>query len=216
MEYATPSIHPESYIARNATIIGDVEINKNCTVLFNATLRGDWGGRIVVGEGSNIQENACLHVSADAPTIIGKNVTVGHGAIVHGCTIGDGTTVGMGSIVIDHARVGKNCLIGAGALVTGTADIPDGMLVLGSPAKAVRPLTEEEIAGSLLAAEEYLEIGQALMSQGILQTGESWGGEEESHSESLVDSLSNARDSRFHSMTSVEIATDRLKSRGLL
>lgn len=171
MNYVDPTIHPQTYIACNATIVGDVALGKNCTVLFNATLRGDWGGRIEVGEGTNIQENACLHVSAAHPTVLGKNVTVGHGAIVHGCTIGDGTTVGMGAIVIDNAKVGKNCLIGAGALVTGTADIPDGMLVLGSPAKAVRPLTEEEIAHSLLSAEEYLQVGQELARKGVLLTG---------------------------------------------
>ena len=109
-----------------------------------------------------------MHVSRRFDTIIGDDVTVGHGAIVHGCTIGDGTIVGMGSIVIDGAKVGKNCLIGAGALVTGAANIPDGMLVIGSPAKAVRALTDEELAGNLASAEEYVKTGAKLVASGHL------------------------------------------------
>lgn len=171
MNYHCASIHPRTHIARNATIVGDVHIAENCTVLFNATLRGDSGGRIFVGKGSNIQENACVHVPHNGDTVIGERVTVGHGAIVHGCTIGDGTLVGMGAILIDGARIGKNCLIGAGALVTGTADIPDGMLVLGSPAKAVRPLTEAELTSTIAAAEEYAEVGEDLVKNGIIDMG---------------------------------------------
>lgn len=163
-----PNIDGKARIARNATVIGDVTIGSETTVFFNATLRGDCGGRIVIGNRSNVQENACLHVSRRFDTIIGDDVTVGHGAIVHGCTIGDGTIVGMGSIVIDGANVGRNCLIGAGALVTGTANIPDGMLVIGSPAKAVRALTEEELAGNLASAQEYVEIGAELVASGHL------------------------------------------------
>ena len=171
MNYHSVSVHPKTYIARNATIVGDVRIAEDCAVLFNATLRGDVGGRILVGKGSNIQENVCVHVSHDGYTIIGERVTVGHGAIVHGCEIGDGTLVGMGAILIDGARIGRNCLIGAGALVTGTADIPDGMLVLGSPARAVRPLTEAELASVAAAAEEYVEVGRDLAENGIVDVG---------------------------------------------
>ena len=163
-----PNIDATARIARNATVLGDVTIGAETTVFFNATLRGDGGGRIVIGKRSNVQENACMHVSRRFDTIIGDDVTVGHGAIVHGCTIGDGTIVGMGSIVIDGAKVGKNCLIGAGALVTGTANIPDGMLVIGSPAKAVRALTDEELAGNLASAEEYVKTGAELVASGHL------------------------------------------------
>ncbi len=170
MDYSDVSVHPRSYIAKNATLVGSVEVGENCTILFNATLRGDWGGRIVLGDGSNVQENACLHVSRNGETRVGAGVTVGHGAILHGCLIGEGTTVGMGAIVLDGARVGRDCLIGAGALVTGAADIPDGMLVLGSPARAVRALTEEEITATRRSAEEYLEVGKDLASQGFLAT----------------------------------------------
>ncbi len=170
MEYKAAHIDPSASIAPNATIIGDVSIGAECSVFFNATLRGDCG-RIVIGRGTNIQENSCLHVSSAADTIIGENVTIGHGAIVHGCTIGDGTLVGMGAIVIDGAKVGRNCLIGAGALVTGSADIPDGMLVIGSPAKAVRPLTKAELAGNAASAADYVEVGKRLVENGFMRKG---------------------------------------------
>lgn len=168
MIYKNARISPDAYVAPNATIIGDVTVKDRCTVLFNATLRGDGGGRIVIEEGSNVQENCCLHVGYDGLTYVGRNVTVGHGAILHGCYIDDGSLIGMGSIVIDGARIGKNCLIGAGSLVTGTANIPDGMLVMGSPAKALRPLSDEELAMLPTAADEYIAIGRELSAQGVL------------------------------------------------
>lgn len=158
-------------IARNAVVIGNVELGEDCTVLFNATLRGDVGGHIIVGDCTNIQEMACVHVPLEGDTVIGSDVSIGHGAIIHGCTIGDGTLVGMGAIVIDGARVGKHCLIGAGALVTGTADIPDGMLVIGSPAKAVRELTPEEIEDLSTNVKEYIQIGKDLVAQGMMVEG---------------------------------------------
>ncbi len=173
--YGNTRVHPTARIAKNAVVIGDVEVGARCTILFNAVLRGDCKGHIVVGENTNIQEGACLHVNEGGQTIVGSNVTVGHGAIVHGCTIGDGTLVGMGAVVIDGARVGKRCLVGAGALVTGTADIPDGMLVIGSPARAVRPLTPEEFASLDEAVQEYLQIGDDLLQTGLLESGEQEG-----------------------------------------
>lgn len=168
MNYGTPEIHPSAKIAKNATIVGDVTIGEDVTVLYGATLRGDCRGHIYVGNRSNIQELVCIHVPLDGDTVIGEDVSVGHGAILHGCTIGDGTLVGMGAIVLDGARVGKNCLIGAGALVTGTADIPDGMLVIGSPAKAVRPITDKELAGLKENCDEYIKIGRELEQDGLL------------------------------------------------
>ena len=168
MTYCSPTIDPTANVAASALVIGDVELAADVTVLHNATLRGDCNGRIVVGAQSNIQELACIHVPLDGDTIIGERVSVGHGAILHGCTIGDGTLVGMGAIVIDGARIGRDCLIGAGALVTGTADIPDGMLVVGSPAKAVRPLTEDERASLATNIDEYLKIGRTLKKEGLL------------------------------------------------
>ena len=166
-----PVIHPTARIAKNAVVTGNVEIGADCTVLFNAVLRGDCDGYIEVGDGSNIQEGVCVHVAKGGGTVIGRDVTVGHGAIVHGCTIGDGSLIGMGAIVIDGARVGARCLIGAGALVTGTANIPDGMLVLGSPARAIRALSPEELADLENAAAEYVQVGKDLFAKGLLTKG---------------------------------------------
>lgn len=171
MDDLEQSIASSARIARNAIVVGDVLIGEDATILFNATVRGDLGRKVVIGDRTNVQELACLHVPTDADTIIGSDVSVGHGAIIHGCTIGDGTLVGMGAIVLDGAKVGRRCLIGAGALVTGKSDIPDGMLVIGSPAKVVRPLSDEEIAGLAANADEYVRIGKDLADQGLLEEG---------------------------------------------
>lgn len=171
MASPSPSIAPTARIAKNAVVVGDVHIGEDATVLFNATLRGDMGRKVVIGDRTNVQELVCLHVPMDADTIVGNDVSLGHGAIIHGCTIGDGTLIGMGAIVLDGAKVGKHCLVGAGALVTGTADILDGMLVIGSPAKAVRELTPEELDGLRVNVEEYIQIGKDLAAQGLLVEG---------------------------------------------
>ena len=140
------------YIAPDAVITGDVRLEKNVNVWYGAVLRGD-SGAITVGEGTNIQDRCILHEE----TVLGKNCTVGHGAIVHGCTIGDNTTVGMGAIVLNGAVIGSNCIIGAGAVVTGKMDAPAGSMILGSPAKVVRSLTEAEIEGIRESMQEYVE-----------------------------------------------------------
>lgn len=171
MDYHQVKIHPEARIAPNATIIGSVVVGKDSVILFNATLRGDYGSSIIVGTGSSIQENCCVHLGASGDCVIGNGVTVGHGAIVHGCTIGDNTLVGMGSIIMDGAIIGKNCIVGAGALVTGGTHIPDGMLVLGSPAQARRALTDDEIAQNRVDAEGYVAIGKDLVENDIIFTG---------------------------------------------
>ena len=170
-DYYQLKIDPEARIAPNATVVGDVTIAKDATVLFGATLRSERGGRVVVGERSNIQELCCLHVEYGCECIVGNGVTVGHGAILHGCTIGDNTLVGMGAIVMNDAVVGKNCLIGAGALVTGGTHIPDGTLVVGSPARPKRALTEEEIEANRESAEGYVGDGINLAENGIVYTG---------------------------------------------
>lgn len=167
-----PRIAPNAHIATSAVVIGNVTIGEECCVLFNAVLRGDCGAYIQLGDRTNVQEGACLHVSPGVPTVVGHDVTIGHGAVVHGCTIGDHSLVGMGATVLDGAQVGKCCLIGAGALVTGTARIPDGMLVIGSPAKAVRPLTQAELASLDENVQEYLHVGRQLAQEGWLLTGE--------------------------------------------
>lgn len=146
-------------ILPGAAVAGNVSFGRGCSVWFNAVLRGD-GKPITIGAGTNIQDGAILH-SDKFPTTLGEYVTVGHGAIVHGCTVGDNTTVGMGATILNGAKIGKNCIVGAGALVTGKMDAPDGSLVLGSPAKVVRPLTAEELAGLRPSAERYIELAEA-------------------------------------------------------
>ncbi len=139
-----------------AAVVGDVTLGSDCSVWFNAVLRGD-GRPIILGRGCNIQDCCVLH-SEKAPTVLGDWVSVGHGAVVHGASVGDNTIVGMGAILLDFAKIGKNCLVGAGAVATGKLDAPDGSLVLGNPAKVVRPLTQEEIAGLRRNAEHYAEL----------------------------------------------------------
>src|SRR6266581_8349965 len=140
------------YIAQGAIVVGDVTIGDYSSVWHNAVLRGDIN-RIVVGHHTNIQDNAVLHLADEFPCLVGSYVTVGHGAIVHACTVGDETLVGMRSVILDGAVIGRQCLIGAGALVTPRTQIPDGSLVLGAPAKVVRPLRDEEKAGLKASAE---------------------------------------------------------------
>lgn len=139
----TPSIHASAFIAPSADVIGRVTLAENTSVWYHATLRGDIN-EITVGEGSNIQDNVVIHLSDRFGCHIGKLVTVGHSAILHACTVKDEVLIGMGSIVLDGAVIGERSIIGAGALVTGGTVIPPGSLVLGSPAKVVRTLSEEE------------------------------------------------------------------------
>ncbi len=143
------------YIAKNATVVGDVRLGENVSIWYNAVLRGD-SGAITVGAGTNIQDGAVLHEE----TTVGKNCTVGHGAIVHGCTVGDNCVIGMGAIVLNGAKIGSNCIVGAGALVTGKMDAPDGSLILGSPAKVVKEVTAEQIADNAHSAAHYIELAQ--------------------------------------------------------
>lgn len=155
-----PSFDDTNFIAPSAEVIGDVTLGAKSSVWFNATLRGDvnW---IQVGEASNIQDNAVVHVTkGKAPTAIGDYVTVGHGAVVHGCTIADNVLVGMGAVVMDHAEVGRNTIIGARALVTARTEIPPRSLVLGSPAEVVRELTEEEVSSIRTYADNYLRYSR--------------------------------------------------------
>ena len=143
-------------ILPGAAVVGDVTLGPGCSVWFNAVLRGD-GRPISAGRGCNFQDCCVLH-SDKGPTTLGDYVSVGHGAIVHGASVGDNTIVGMGATLLDFAKIGKNCMVGAGSLVTGKMDAPDGSLVLGNPARVVRPLTQEEIADLRANAEHYAEI----------------------------------------------------------
>ncbi len=151
------------WIAPNATVTGNVTLQNHVSVWYGAVLRGD-SGAITVGEGSNIQDNAILHEK----TTVGNYCTIGHGAIVHGCTVGDNCIIGMGAIVLNGAVLGDNCLVGAGAVVTGKTNAPDGSMLLGSPAKVVKPLTPEQIAGNRESAEHYIHLA---FGRGEKQTG---------------------------------------------
>jgi carbonic anhydrase/acetyltransferase-like protein (isoleucine patch superfamily) len=165
-----PRIGKNVFIARNATVIGDVTLGAHSSVWYGAVLRGDIN-RIVVGHHSNIQDNAVLHLADDFPCLVGNWVTVGHSAIVHACEVGDEVLVGMGAVILDGAVVGKQSLIGAKALVTQGTKIPPGSLVLGAPAKVVRQLSKEERAGLKWWAQKYVENGAYCLKNKINISG---------------------------------------------
>ena len=150
-----PQVHPEAWVAPSAVLIGKVVVEKGASVWFGAVLRGD-NETITVGEGSNVQENCVLHTDMGYPLTIGRDVTVGHLAMLHGCTIGDNTLIGMGATVLNGARIGRNCLIGAGALITEGKEIPDNSLVVGAPGKVIRELDEAGITRLRNSAEGYV------------------------------------------------------------
>lgn len=149
-----PQVHPDTWVAPDANLIGRVVLEEGASVWFCATLRGD-NEEIRVGAGSNVQENCVLHTDMGFPLTIGANCTIGHKAMLHGCTIGDGSLIGMGVTVLNGARIGRGCLIGAGALVTEGKEIPDGSLVMGAPGKVVRVLDMEAQARLLRSASGY-------------------------------------------------------------
>ena len=153
-----PVIDPSAYIADNATVLGYITIGADSSVLFGAVLRAEHMP-MIIGQRTNIQDNCILHVEEGLPVVIGDDVTVGHGAILHGCTIGNNTLIGMGAIVLNGAKIGDNCIVGAGALVTGGTVIPDGSLVVGSPAKVKRPITDAEIESNRASAAGYRTEG---------------------------------------------------------
>ena len=144
------------WIAPNATVIGDIHLAKDASIWFNAVLRGD-NEPIYVGEGSNVQDGSIIHTDPGFSCSIGKNVTVGHLAMLHGCSIGDGSLIGIGSVILNGAKIGKNCIIGSKALVTEGMDIPDGSMVLGIPGKIKKTLSAEEQSLVPLGAEHYIE-----------------------------------------------------------
>jgi carbonic anhydrase/acetyltransferase-like protein (isoleucine patch superfamily) len=153
-----PRLGKNVFIAKNATVVGDVTLGAHSSVWYGAVLRGDIN-RIVVGHHSNIQDNAVLHLADNFPCLLGNWVTVGHTAIVHACKVGDEVLVGMGSVILDGAVIGRQSLVGAKALVTQGTKIPPGSLVLGAPAKVVRKLTKEERAGLKWWAQKYVDNG---------------------------------------------------------
>jgi len=146
----------EHYIAPNATVIGSVVLQDRVSVWFNAVLRGD-NEPVVVGEGSNIQDGSVLHTDPGAPLTIGCGVTVGHMAMLHGCTIGDNSLIGIKAVILNHARIGRDCIVGANTLIPEGKEIPDRSLVIGSPGRVIRQVTDEEIQGLRESAEHYVE-----------------------------------------------------------
>ena len=161
-----PRLGLKVYIARGAVVVGDVSLGDYASVWYNAVVRGDIN-RIVVGHHTNIQDNAVLHLADDYPCLVGNYVTVGHSAIVHACTVGDETLIGMGAVILDGAIIGKECLIGAGALVTQRTEIPDGSLVIGAPAKVIRALTRKERRQLKESAEKYARNAAYCLKAGI-------------------------------------------------
>lgn len=155
-------IHETAVIGRGAVVVGDVTMEENTSVWYNAVIRAD-GGPVTIGRGSNIQDGAIVHMDPGGEVVIGEDVTVGHAAIVHGCHVGDRTVIGMGATILNHAVIGKDCIIGAGALVPQGKEIPDGSLVVGIPGKIVRTLTEEDRAHSLENAHHYVEMAKTML-----------------------------------------------------
>lgn len=150
----TPRVAETAWVADSAQVMGKVTLGEDSSVWFGAVLRGD-SDSLTVGRGSNVQDGSVLHADAGVPLVVGENVTIGHKVMLHGCTIGDETLIGIGAVVLNGARIGKNCLVGAGALVTEGKEFPDGSMIIGSPAKAVRQLTPEQIEGLRRSALHY-------------------------------------------------------------
>lgn len=150
-----PQIHPDTWVAPDANVIGKVVLEEGSSVWFGATLRGD-NEEIRIGAGSNVQENCVLHTDMGYPLTIGANCTIGHKVMLHGCTIGDNSLIGINAVILNGATIGRNCLIGAGALITEGKTIPDNSLVVGAPGKVARTLSAEQIAGLTASAEGYV------------------------------------------------------------
>lgn len=153
-----PEIDASAYVADSANLIGKVTVEANASVWFGVTIRGD-NERITIGENSNVQEGTVMHTDMGYPLVIGKNVSIGHQAMLHGCTVGDGSLIGIQAVLLNGARIGKGCLVGAGALVTEGKEFPDHSLILGSPAKVVRTLTEDDLLRLQGNAANYAERG---------------------------------------------------------
>jgi len=152
----TPQVAASAWVADNAQVIGNVVLAEDSSVWFGVTLRGDTE-TITVGRGSNIQDGSVLHADVGFPMTVGENVTVGHQVMLHGCTIGDGSLIGIGAVVLNGAKIGKHCLVGAGSLVTEGKEFPDGSMILGTPARAVKALTPEQIEGLRMSAKHYTD-----------------------------------------------------------
>jgi carbonic anhydrase/acetyltransferase-like protein (isoleucine patch superfamily) len=156
LDNLTPTVHESAWVADSAQVLGDVHLAEDSSVWFGVVIRGDTD-TISVGRGTNIQDNSVLHADRGMPLTIGDNVTVGHQVMLHGCTIGEGSLIGIQAVVLNGAKIGKNCLVGAGSLVTEGKEFPDGSMILGSPAKAVKQLSPEQIEGLKMSAKHYVD-----------------------------------------------------------
>ena len=163
-----PVLGPDAWVAPNATVIGDVRLGDNASIWWNAVVRGD-NDTITIGAGSNIQDGSVLHVDAGVPLTVGANVTVGHQVMLHGCTIGDESLIGIKSVILNRAVIGRPCIIGANSLIPEGKVIPERSLVMGSPGKVVRQLSDDEVARLLMAAEGYVENARRYRA-GLQQT----------------------------------------------
>lgn len=159
-----PQVHPGVWVAPSADVMGRVQLHEDVSVWFSCVIRGD-NETIVIERGSNIQDGSVLHSDKGSPLHIGEHVTVGHRVILHGCTIGSGSLIGMGAVVLNGAKIGPNCLVGAGALVTEGKEFPEGSMILGSPAKAVKTLSPEQIQGLKQSALNYIDNAKRFSSQ---------------------------------------------------
>lgn len=160
-----PHIHPSAFVHASAVVIGDVLLHKGASIWPGAVLRGDYN-RIEVGENTNIQDLCLLHITDTLPCVVGANVTVGHGAIVHACVVEDDCLIGMGAILLDGCHIGRGSWVAAGSLVPAGKEIPPGVLVMGSPAKIVRELTEEELKKHLSQNRAYADLAQQYRNEG--------------------------------------------------
>lgn len=156
LDGVAPKIPASAWVADSAQVIGRVELGEDCSVWFGTIIRADHPEPIRIGRGTNIQESCVLHADAGIPLTLGEDITVGHQAMLHGCTVGDGSLIGIGAVVLNGARIGKHCLVGAGALVTEGKEFPDGSLIVGSPAVVKRTLSPEQMAGLQRSAEHYV------------------------------------------------------------
>lgn len=172
-DYFHVEIDDEARVAPTASIVGDVRIARDVTLFSGVAIRGDYGESVTIGERSNVQENSCLHVDRGCPTVVGKDVIIGHGALVHGCTIDDHVLIGMGAIIMNGAHVGQDACIGAGAVVTEHTEIPERGVAVGIPAKCVRLLTDAEVEKNRGDAQHYVEIGKRMERDGLMVSGAS-------------------------------------------
>lgn len=155
----TPQVHPTAFVADSAQVVGRVTLGEGSSVWFNTVIRAD-NEPMTIGAGSNIQDGSVLHSDTGFPLSVGARVTVGHQVVLHGCTVGDESLIGIGAVVLNGAKIGKHCLVGAGSLVTEGKEFPDGSMILGSPAKVVRQLTPEQIDGLRRSAQHYIANAQ--------------------------------------------------------